>query len=65
MADSTPPTIVQRFFRACLLILGGVIGLWIALELFAQFWGWVVLIVVIALVLWCAVIACRYWWGGR
>ncbi len=65
MADSTPPTIVQRFFRACLLILGGIAALWLALDLLAQFWGWVVLIVVIALVLWCAVIAYRYWWGGR
>lgn len=65
MAESTPPTIVQRFFRACLLVLGGIAALWLALTLLSQFWGWIVLIASIALVLWSAVIAYRYWWGGR
>ena len=50
---------------ACLLILGGIVALWLAMELLAQFWGWVLLIVGIALVWWCAVIVYRYWWGRR
>lgn len=59
---SSTPT---RFFRACLLILGGILALWLALELLAQFWGWIVLIGVIVLA-WCAGIAAyRYWWGRR
>ncbi|MDF1478773.1 hypothetical protein PYV02_06705 [Leifsonia sp. H3M29-4] len=65
MADDTPPTIVQRFFRACLLILGGIVALWLALELLAQFWGWILMISVLALVLCAAVRAYRYWWGQR
>jgi uncharacterized membrane protein YdbT with pleckstrin-like domain len=65
MSGDAPPTIVQRFFRACLLILGGIVALWIALELLAQFWGWILLICVIALALCAAVCAYRYWWGGR
>lgn len=65
MADSTPPTIVQRFFRACLLLLGGVAALWLALDLLSQFWGWIVLISAILLMLCAAVWAYRYWWGGR
>ncbi|WP_448712226.1 hypothetical protein [Microbacterium profundi] len=58
----TPPPITSRFFRACLLILG---ALWVALELLAQFWGWALLVVGIALMLWCAVAVYRYWWGRR
>lgn len=65
MSESKPPTIVQRFFRACLLILGGIAALAVALELFAQFWGWILLISVIVLVLCTGVIAYRYWWGRR
>lgn len=65
MPDSQPPTVVQRFFRACMLILGGVLALWLALELLAQFWGWILLIGVIVLVLFAAVYTYRYWWGRR
>lgn len=65
MGDSTPPPITQRFFRACLLILGGILALWVALELLARFWGWILLVSVIVLVLCAAVYAYRYWWGGR
>ncbi len=65
MSDNTPPSILQRFFRACLLILGGVLALWLALELLAQFWGWILLIGVIVLVLCAAVYGYRYWWGRR
>lgn len=65
MPDSTPPPITQRFFRACLLVLGGIVALAIALELLAQIWGWLLLIAGIVLVLCAAVWAYRYWWGGR
>ena len=65
MPDETPTPTPMRFFRACLLILGGVVALWLALELLAQFWGWVLLISVIVLVLGVGVAAYRYWWGRR
>lgn len=65
MSESKPPSIVQRFFRACLLILGGILALWIALELLAQFWVWILLVSVIVLALCAAIWACRYWWGQR
>lgn len=65
MGDQTPPSIVQRFFRGCVLILGGIVALWLALELLAQFWGWVLLITGIALILCAAVWSYRYWWGRR
>lgn len=65
MSEPKPPTIVQRFFRACLLILGGILALWLALELLAQFWGWLLLIAAIVLILCAVVYAYRHWWGGR
>lgn len=65
MSRDTPPTVTTRFFRACLLILGGVVAIWLALELLAQFWGWILLISVIVLVLCAAVWVYRYWWGRR
>ena len=65
MADDSPRSLPLRFFRGCSLLLGGIVALWLALQLLAQFWGWILLITGIALVLWCAVIAYRYWWGRR
>lgn len=65
MTNDTPPSIVQRFFRGCLLVLGSIVALWLALELLAQFWGWLLLIAGIALTLCAGVVAYRYWWGGR
>jgi uncharacterized membrane protein YdbT with pleckstrin-like domain len=41
--DEKPETIMQRFLRGCLLALAGVIALWLALQLLAQFWGWLLL----------------------
>lgn len=65
MSGDTPPTIMQRFFRACLLILGSIVCLWVALELLAQFWGWILLAAAIVLMLCVGLWAYRYWWGGR
>ena len=48
----------KKFFTACLLILGGIIVLNLALQLLAQIWIWLVLAGVVALAAW---IACRVW----
>lgn len=61
MADDRPTSLAQRVFHACLLILAAVVALWLALELLAQFWGWLLLLVAIVLVLWLAVALYRYW----
>jgi len=34
----------QTFLRTCLTFLAGIIALWIALELLARFWMWLLLI---------------------
>lgn len=65
MPDDTSTPTPLRFFRACMLILSGIVALWLALELLAQLWGWIVLISVIVLVLCVGVALYRYWWGRR
>lgn len=50
--DNKKEPMSHRFLSACLFILGGVIALWIALELLARFWGWLLLIVGIVFALW-------------
>lgn len=59
-----PASMSKRFFTACLLILGGIIVLQLALQLLAQIWIWLVLAGVIALAAW---VAFRVWSsrGGR
>ena len=47
-------TMSQRFLTACLLILGGVIALYVAIELLSHFWGWIVLSAAVILVGWIA-----------
>ena len=58
MADKepTPKNLAQRFFDLCLLLLGGIIALWVALQFLAQFWGWIVLIAVLIAAI-CALVA--------
>ncbi|MFD6699424.1 MULTISPECIES: hypothetical protein [unclassified Microbacterium] len=65
MADDSPRGVAERFFRVCLFLLGGIVALWLGLELLAHIWGWLLLALGIALVLWCGVTAYRYWWGRR
>ncbi len=61
MADkeSSPKKLAQRFFDLCLLVLGGVIALWVALQFLAQVWGWLVLITVLVAALWALVAILR------
>lgn len=61
MADKepTPRNLAQRFFDLCLLLLGGIIALWVALQFLAQFWGWLVLIAVLIAAIWALVTVLR------
>ena len=45
--DKEPVPIMKRFFHGCLLALAGVIVLWLALQLLAQFWGWLLVLAAI------------------
>jgi len=54
-----PRSLAERFFWTCLLILGGMILLTLALDLLAKIW-WVLLIAVVVIV--AAVVLVRWWW---
>lgn len=64
MSTPTPKGLIERFFQACVLILGGVLALWIALSVLAHIWGWLLLIAGIALLVAAGVVAFR-WWRAR
>jgi FtsH-binding integral membrane protein len=53
--DEKPETYMQKFFRACLLALAGVVALWLAVQLLAQFWGWLLLAAALGGLIWAAV----------
>jgi Flp pilus assembly protein TadB len=46
--EEKPETLMSKFFRACLLAFAGVFVLWLAVQLLAQFWGWLLLLAAIA-----------------
>lgn len=49
MSDESPKSLAQRFLHTCLLILGGVIALWLAIETASHIWVWLILGAVTAL----------------
>lgn len=53
--DEKPDTLMSRFFRACLLALAGVFALWLAMQLLAQFWGWLLLAAALGGLTWATV----------
>ena len=57
--NPTPKSVAQRFFDTCLLVLGGVVALWLALQFLAQFWSWIVLVLSVAGVIWVTVLVVR------
>lgn len=65
MADDTPRPLALRFLRTCLMLLGGVAALWLAVDLLAQFWGWLLLLVAIALVVFGVAVGYQYWLDRR
>lgn len=53
--DEKPETIMSKFFRACLLALAGVVALWLAVQLLAQFWGWLLLVAALGGLIWATI----------
>lgn len=51
----------ERFFHACLLVLGGAIALGLALQLISQIWPWLVLAAVVGI----SGRAALSWWRAR
>lgn len=49
--DDKPVPLMTRFFYGCLLLLGGIIALTIALQLAVQVWGWLLLLAILGLLI--------------
>lgn len=62
--DKEPVTMRQRILGFCFAIFAGVILLHLAIELLAQFWGWLVLVAVIITAVWFAIVIYRRWRDG-
>ncbi len=50
--EKEPVPIMTRLFQRCLLLLAAVVVLCIALELLAQIWGWLLLLLGVAGLVW-------------
>lgn len=61
MSDQTPRRLSENFFRACVLLLGGITALYLAVSLLAAIWGWLLLVALLATLITAAVIAYRRW----
>lgn len=46
--DKEPVTMARRFLTFCLAVLAGIALLYLAIQLLSQFWGWLVLLAVVA-----------------
>ncbi|MFM9877416.1 MAG: hypothetical protein ACKVOG_06150 [Rhodoglobus sp.] len=44
MSSNEPSTLAKRFVAFCLSVLVGIVLLYLAVQLLAQFWGWLLLI---------------------
>lgn len=64
MADDKPKPLMTRLFHGCLLLLGAVITLWIAVSILERFWGWLVLAAVLVLLAFGVIYGLR-WWRDR
>lgn len=65
MANDSPRSLPQQFFRACMYLLGGVLAVWLALELLARLWGWILLLAAVALIVWAGIAGYRLWRDRR
>lgn len=60
--DKETDTMTSKIFRFCLAVFVGVLLLYLAVELLAQFWGWLVFIGAIIAAVWIGV---AVWRRGR
>jgi hypothetical protein len=47
VADNSPPTLASKLLGVSLTFLAAVVALWLALELLARIWFWLLLIAVL------------------
>ncbi|NEM90909.1 hypothetical protein [Galbitalea soli] len=55
MSSNEPTSLARRFVAFCLSILAGIVLLYLAVQMLAQFWGWFLLIAGIVAAIWITV----------
>jgi hypothetical protein len=55
VSSNEPTTVAKRFVAFCLSVLAGIVLLYLAVQLLAQFWGWLALMAGLVAVVWIAV----------
>jgi hypothetical protein len=60
MSEEKAPTILQRLYRGALLVFGSVLLIWLAFQVLAQIWGWLLLVAIIG-----GLIALAVFWVRR
>lgn len=49
MSSNEPTSLARRFLGFCVAVLTGIVLLYLAIQLLSQFWGWLLLLALIAL----------------
>lgn len=62
--DKEPVTVASRILGFCFAVLLSVILLYLALELIAAIWGWLLLVAGIICAIWIGVVLYRRWRDG-
>jgi fatty acid desaturase len=57
--DKEPSTMGQRILGFCFAVFAGVLLLYLAIELLAQFWGWLALVALIVAIAWIVLVIYR------
>ena len=57
--DKEPSTMGQRILGFCCAVFAGVLLLYLAIELLAQFWGWLALVALIVAIAWIVLVIYR------
>lgn len=60
MSSHEPTSLAKRFFGFCVAVLVGIVLLYLAIQLLSQFWGWLLLLALIALGIYLTVVVIRW-----
>lgn len=60
MSSNEPTSMAKRFLGFCVSVLAGIVLLYLAMQLLAQFWGWLLLIALIGAAIYVAVVIMRW-----
>lgn len=60
MSSNEPTSLARRFLGLCVAVLAGIVLLYFAVQLLSQFWGWLLLLGLIAGTVYLTVVVVRW-----